>query len=201
MRASGASYQEIAYALGASSRESGRKAYHLARSRRDVVDFVTPTALRDGSTPAVDEEHLAAWAAGFFDGEGCISARCESRDGHLKTSLLVVISQTIPEPLLAIQRRWGGGIRDVQPGEEAWQHQWTWRIHGRAAAPFLRDIQPYLLVKREHADLALKFIALVGTRGQKVADETHDKRMLYIEAIQRLNSRRHTRRPGSGRVA
>jgi hypothetical protein len=198
MRAAGASFREIALALGSEHPSLASRSYHRAVRRRDEDDFVAPSAERP-----IDEEgpHFVAWAAGFFDGEGCISAGVGLIGGRTKTHLLVVVSQTTPEPLLAIQRHWGGNIRDIQPTQRTWQHQWTWRIHGKAAGPFLRDIQPYLLVKRRHVDLALQYIALIKPKGQPVSAAEQLERIPFIEGICELNARRHTRRAGSGRRA
>lgn len=94
---------------------------------------------------------LALWEhpyiAGFFDGEGCIYAH------HSACYIQMEIGQNDRRPLDFIQQRYGGKIRRRD-------NQWRWLCPAASSERFLRDMLPYLLVKKEQAVLALQFLEL-----------------------------------------
>ncbi len=150
------------------------------------VDFVTRSAIGDVPGPNVA---FVAWAAGFFDGEGCISAGFETAPKHgLRTHLMVVVAQSASEPLVAMQQRWGGSLRDKPSRNPHHKHQWRWLLNGKNAAPFLRDVLPYLRVKGEAAALALEYIALIHPHSVPLSEADHALRRPIVEALQALNA-------------
>jgi len=151
------------------------------------VDFVTRSAL--GTVMPEPDAAFVAWAAGFFDGEGCVHAGFETAPKHgLRTHLMVVVGQTVPGPLVAIHNRWGGSLRDRPARNPRHQHQWSWTLNGAHAAPFLRDVLPYLRVKREAAELALAYISLLHRHSVRLTVEDHALRRPIVEALQALNA-------------
>lgn len=111
----------------------------------------------------------AAYAAGFFDGEGCISitfhagpAKKGGKTYHRERySLAVSMSQNDKRPLEWLISRFGGSIRFVR-GKRSYDHsryyeRWNWVISTRAAMQFLLITRPFLIVKAEQADLAFAF--------------------------------------------
>lgn len=99
-----------------------------------------------------------AWAAGFFDGEGCISipTRVRSRNRHGYT-LSLYVGQVDPSPLRRFQSLFGGTVVTKKSGPFARRTMFMWRITGSTAFAALRQLHPYLTVKRSQADLALEF--------------------------------------------
>ncbi len=75
----------------------------------------------------------AEYLAGFVDGEGCF---------HITTTgqPTLTLSQKIIDPLLAIQKVWGGTIYEDKL-------RWT----GEDAARVAENILPYLLLKQDQA--------------------------------------------------
>lgn len=100
------------------------------------------------SLPARVEPTLAdtAYAAGFFDGEGCVRLQRNNNGGY---SLRVVVSQKDPKPLAWMRERWGGSF-DKYPSNVAWMYYlYSWSTHN-----FLVSVSPFLLVKKQQVLLA-----------------------------------------------
>lgn len=93
------------------------------------------------------------YAAGFFDGEGSVTISLY----HPKNSPIPVphvrlaVSNYIVEPITLMRRRWGGSVHIAKRGDV-----WTLNLNGDDAHRFLRDVYPYLIVKREAAAAALE---------------------------------------------
>lgn len=113
-----------------------------------------------------------AYAAGFFDGEGNICIAVNWHGGKAGKypvyNMRIGAAQVEPEPLLWLRQRWGGSVRRV---EKPFHHHWG--CFSRMAATFLRDVVPYLMTKRERAELALKFQASSFQPGRAAHSEEH----------------------------
>ena len=90
------------------------------------------------------------WAAGFFDGEGCV---------HIARNIRVIISGCFRPGLLdQFLKRWGGQkLTKVSSRKGNQRPGIRWEITGLKAANFLTDVEPYLYEKKAQAQLALKF--------------------------------------------
>ncbi len=90
-----------------------------------------------------------AWAAGFIDGEGCVTVG--EKDGHCQLALKA--GNTVKAPLLKPQRLFGGvmmkRIVDRSP-----KPQWVWQVGGAATKQALNKIHPFLTVKTRQAAIA-----------------------------------------------
>lgn len=106
---------------------------------------------------------VVAWAAGFFDGEGCVRIVRQGSD-HL--GLGVAVGQVDDTPLLELQAWWSGTVH-LHPAHRANQRPlWQWRVHGRSAAVFLEEVRPHLRVKGPAADVGLRFATTLVTVGR-----------------------------------
>lgn len=142
-----------------------------------------------------------AYAAGLFDGEGCVMiARARSGTAprgsttkRIYHRLDLSVGQVDRRPLLWLQTRYGGRI-DPVPKKRGIGEQlcWQWRLGPRAAEMFLRQVLPYLIVKREQAEVALTFRATIATeRGQH---KTHGGRFVGFESSHPVTADIETRR-------
>ena len=96
----------------------------------------------------------AAYLAGFFDGEGTIST---SKFNGL-VCLRMLITNTDQVTLQRLQTVWGGRLRGKGKGKNAKAKLVFVLAWGAVeAANILREIQPYLRIKREHCVVALQF--------------------------------------------
>jgi hypothetical protein len=98
-----------------------------------------------------------AYAAGLFDGEGSIVIQKPRRSkGH---TLVVSLAMREPAAVTWLQERWPGSLRSHvrHPCEREPFTVWYWVRSTSAAAEFLSDILPHLLVKHAQAQLAIEF--------------------------------------------
>ena len=100
------------------------------------------------------DKTFVAWAAGFFDGKGCVQiTRSQPRGTKSPTHTLVVtVSQNDYRPLHRLRDAFGGSVNKVGARGNAWQ------ITGQKALRFLQMVQLYLQVKQEQAHLAAEFM-------------------------------------------
>ena len=95
------------------------------------------------------------YAAGFFDGEGCILiGRTARSDRTTEYYLYVNVVNTDRSVLEAFQAQWDGRIYQTKGTHKTC---WQWNCSRQGAARFLREVRPYLLVKGEQADLGLAY--------------------------------------------
>ena len=103
------------------------------------------------------------YAAGFFDGEGCV---------HIARNVRVVISGCFKPGLLdKFAARWGGRVVLARWSDASRSRPGVrWEITGQKAAAFLTDVLPYLVERRDQARLALKLHVIkrrLNVRGGK----------------------------------
>jgi hypothetical protein len=110
-----------------------------------------------------------AYAAGFVDGEGCISVSrsfTESR-ARFQYGVQIVVANRDRSVLDWMQATWGGWVVAVAPGSRRGQPCWNWRCPtGFSAKPFLNGIRPWLRIKRAQCDNAVVMIDLLQ-RGRR----------------------------------
>lgn len=97
---------------------------------------------------------IDAYAAGLFDGEGNVGAG-QTR-GAWTIACHVGMTIKAKATLEGLEREYGGRIRLHRAATAKWAEVWTWSVHGREAAAFLSRVLPYLKVKRDVAETALR---------------------------------------------
>lgn len=100
--------------------------------------------------------YFEAYAAGIIDGEGSIGIAL----GTFQTYYMrVTVPQALPgKPMLeAFHGYWGGNIYPLSLATATHAEKWQWHVGGHAGAAFLRDIRDHLILKRDHADIAIEF--------------------------------------------
>lgn len=138
--------------------------------------------------------HEVAWAAGFFDGEGFVTiqhgySKCPKGVKYFRHSLRIGINHVAIEPLLEMQRLFGGKINkqriNLVVGNRKQRHQWL--LNCKEAENALRRLLPYLKNKQSVAELGLELQSTMGTT-KKVSEDLILYRSLLKEKIQHLNS-------------
>lgn len=102
------------------------------------------------------------WAAGFFDGEGCVSIRRQKRparensvrDVYWTYTIDSAVSQKNPEPLEVFKALFGGHLYSYESYGVTY---WRWCIAGKHTYRMLVLLLPYLIVKKGIAELAIRF--------------------------------------------
>lgn len=119
------------------------------------------------------------YAAGFFDGEGCV---------HIARNVRVILAGCFCPGLLdQFAQRWGGTVRRASWSNRSRRPGVRWEITGTAAVSFLRDVADHLIEKREQALAAIEYQsykASTGVRGGK--GYTQEQKVRIREMEQRL---------------
>ena len=109
------------------------------------------------------DEQLIIWAAGFFDGEGCINiahqnSRRKLADGTPVTwvshHLNVSICQKDPRPLQKFHEMFGGHFYPYQAKGKTY---WRWHTWSAGALHVIETLMPFMILKPERAAVAIKF--------------------------------------------
>lgn len=134
-----------------------------------------------------------AYAAGFFDGEGCVFiAKSRAKDCRVgfRYSMRIIIGQDDVRPLQFLRDRWGGSLsaRHVRANGKR-SHNWV--AHSKGAAAFLADVKPFLVLKSAQADVANTFQSRLFQPGGvgHTAEYRTELDQLFLE-LRRLNNQR-----------
>lgn len=102
-----------------------------------------------------------AWAAGFFDGEGCVfvfDTKSKSSKHGRRYDLACAVSQVAVESLMKLSILYGGSVRvNKQKSGTSSNLASSWRVTGARALAFLKDIYPYSIMKKSQIRIALDF--------------------------------------------
>jgi len=143
----------------------------------------------------MSRSHRLAWAAGFMDGDGFITIqhRTSKVNGKHYSGHYVRLGccQASEVPLKELQALFGGTIRikNSGPNRESYNRktQYLWCLSTSQACAAIQQILPYLIHKKEVAEIALEFQSTMGTT-KKLTDEVKTYRELLKQKIQFLNS-------------
>jgi hypothetical protein len=136
-----------------------------------------------------------AYAAGIFDGEGYVDIYSASLSKASKSPsfmLRVVISQKDGKIMNWLKDRFEGSVRCEKRQDN---YIYRWDIRSQAAQRFLTLIYPFIIIKKEQIQLALKFeerkgkylSTLKGSQGfRKLSDEEIKWRIEMKENLKKL---------------
>lgn len=136
-----------------------------------------------------------AYAAGIMDGEGTITivnSKCQTcrRDRRHRTAIMM--SNTNLKVVKLFQSWFGGSLITLPHRELDRKQQYRWTLTSLDdELDFLYALQPYLIIKRKHAEIAIEF--LLGAHKQwnqwTLTDAEFDRREKLHIKIKRLNQR------------
>jgi hypothetical protein len=106
-----------------------------------------------------------AWAAGFLDGEGCITLGATSPSKYTWNPI-VSVCQTHPEPLDELAALFGGKVKLRSYSTSAGTPVYIWVTNGAVnTSNVLEKVLPYLVLKRRQAEIVLEYCKTVGYQG------------------------------------
>ena len=112
----------------------------------------------------MNSETATAYTAGIVDGEGCISIVriAPKKAGNAPLHRIRVhVANTDLSLLIWLSNMWEGKVYDQMNESRAKalgrKPQWVWLLTGKAAVAFLKEIQPYLIVKSQQARTVVQF--------------------------------------------
>lgn len=99
---------------------------------------------------------VAAWAAGYFEGEGSLGIR--DRSG-IAGNLTATLTSTDRDLLESVASVWGGSVIQCREPGPRNRRAWRWFLVSRECVRFLADIQPHIKGQRyrERIRIALEF--------------------------------------------
>jgi len=135
------------------------------------------TLLIDGVTKMSPAEW--AWAAGYFDGDGCIWVqRCHSLYAAISTNCRAAIQKFCDE--------WVGNM-SFRMEDRLRRPQYGWRIGGERVKIFGRAVLPFLVEKEEQVRLSWEFpIGIWGGGYRPLTSEQHEKRKFISSRLREL---------------
>ncbi len=144
-----------------------------------------------------------AYIAGLIDGEGCIGIYSypDGRGVSRLHILDVVITNNNPACYQFLKERFGGAVHERKYKAEFVNSNYQWRLRGIKAKDFLELIEPYLILKKQQAQLAIEFIlekkkysVQGGSKfGHPLKIEEIEKREGYYLKMRQLNSQHNNR--------
>jgi hypothetical protein len=130
-----------------------------------------------------------AYMAGIVDGEGHIGVHRNGR--HIASAFAV--SNTDPRMMKWIQDRFGGTCCKAKRDWRGNKDLYHWRCYGDLAERVIRAIYPYLVIKREQADIYFAFRQTVSKsrpkRGQHLKEGTKAVREALYQQMQVLRGK------------
>lgn len=117
------------------------------------------------------DQYILAYIAGFFDGEGSIviPRRYTNLRRGCKFSLSVRIVNTYKPVIDLCQRLFGGYVYEKPIEKSHHKQAYQWYVNAQKGEDFLKLILPYLVVKKEEAEIAMEF--------RNMQRELNEKRM------------------------
>jgi hypothetical protein len=137
-----------------------------------------------------------AYAAGLFDGEGCIQIcrRRGTRKGTFTHWLEISIGNTCLAVLTWMKEKFGGRV--THNGErytERNHRTWRWRASTSEAAAVLQLLLPFLQIKQGQAHLVIAFQQRVCSykahNGNPLSEEEMSWRQEQKQSLSRMNLR------------
>ena len=103
--------------------------------------------------PTPIPDYRIAYAAGYFDGEGCINVSANGDGTGNSLQLHVIITSGDKPTLLLFQELFGGTFHPRAMRRYGWKYMFTWKCSGSVALEALHAMLPFLIAKREQAQL------------------------------------------------
>lgn len=135
-----------------------------------------------------------AWAAGFFDGEGCVSASVRGSKQYM--NLCTHVSNTNKPAILHFHTIAGCGTvrRHVGATHYSLRRRMIWEWYGYLGPvkPFLTELLPYLLIKKQEVKLFLKLAdgrRWSGNGRRAYTTQQKQQRLGIVQKIKRLKKR------------
>lgn len=140
-----------------------------------------------------------AWTAGIVDGEGCIDIRKMRPTGNPKRPYgkyicALRVSNTDVRMVMRLKELFGGNVQGPRLLRLSTKPAYEWILVGGKATNAIRAICPFLVVKREQAELYLRFAATMiynhygGNR--KLPDDVAAQRDAMIVEMTTLRGQR-----------
>jgi hypothetical protein len=164
-------------------RFKGWRAYATGHSPHERTDIRIP-----------DDPTVLAYAAGIVDGEGCVYARAWLRpDGLFHTTVQLQVTMCSASVIKYLYDAFGGRVYTDVPrsGHAQYKRRFIWSINNRKVRVILAALLPYLIEKRQRAEIAIQLANMMGERGKgrkfAVPQTERDERIRLAAQIKAFN--------------
>ena len=169
----------------------------LLQRGRMVMQSIGPTRMpfAEPLTIPTDPAKLA-YVAGLIDGEGCIHIGRHLPKGirkNIRHTLVVHISNTDARLMAWLKSELGGSVHLVKQRRasvasdgrviQPMLQMMNWFAGGRNAQMVLEAVLPYLIIKRDQAEIAIEFRKLFSNTTRRVAKHMPDGLVEKREAL------------------
>lgn len=165
----------------------------LQLERRKPSDW--GAGFKKGSIPWNTKKNIAqkSYFAGYFDADGCVMIiRNNTIKGKTYYSVKVDFSSRYDKGIALEegQKLWGGTLHKRDPRKHNHKEVMSWRLFTTDAEHFLKDILPYVKLKKEQVKIALEFRKLkTRKKGSKlVTSKEWEYRKKLVDKIRQFNS-------------
>jgi len=129
-----------------------------------------------------------SYLAGIIDGEGTINIY-KGKRSRSEYNLRFYVVNTDKRMIEWLKANFGGLVYSRKSKEHPdWRKKWEWVLDKKQVDLILKDIIPFLQIKKEQANLALKFRKTIGNR-TRISNSILRKREQYYQDMKQLNNR------------
>lgn len=132
-----------------------------------------------------ERELKLSYAAGLIDGEGCIGMYLNSHNGNYQLRLSVEMGDIRGLELLdeLFKGKWY-----YRPAIKPRREKWTWTLFNQNAFTLLKELEPFMYVKKEHAKI-IQDADWVNFKGKPLTINEKETRAKIAIKIKKLNER------------
>lgn len=146
-----------------------------------------------------------AYLAGLFDGEGCLSIVEDTSKKKITPTPVLTLVAVVSSCDKFILDYWKNktGIGSVNLSKKASGNArdgFAWVVSGKSAVDLINLMYPYLLIKKDEADIAYRFQETKGLNfcGRRVSPEIMEIRFQYRNELTRI--KHHPTKRGRPRI-
>ena len=140
------------------------------------------------------DTHQLAYLAGMLDADGSIDLRL-AKAGNMR--LRAQVYNTNKDLIDWLALTFGGYIHEVNRAtaeRQGWKVEYSWYLNGDPAVEMLSLIEPYMIVKRSRAILAIEAWEKrdptpIADRRKPMRDGLVDMRMGFVSRMREMNAK------------
>ena len=133
------------------------------------------------------DENVLYYLAGIFDGEGSVYIT-KQRNSYTLGVGVDMVNQVIPMLFRALFK----GTLQHYPAKGERKEHYKWIAQANQALNFLKEIEPYSLIKGEQIELGIKFQERKGGRGYTISDTGKELELMDKARMSGLNLKKGT---------
>ena len=122
----------------------------------------------------INQRHLLSYLGGVFDGEGCVAIHKNGNQhlGHPGYTARITVAMADGIIPMLFRNTFGGTLRKRTKQKEHWKTIYWWTIGGLNSLPALKDLLPFVIIKRPQIEVAIHLLETMRRSGSKgLSDE------------------------------